>query len=99
MTSSELRSLPLTRAGRELYVDIDHPPTNLLDADLFGQLNVLVGQLEQDTDSRVVVFGSADTDYFLAHNDVKALLSRPPTSSARTGGLKPFHQLLERYRR
>jgi enoyl-CoA hydratase/carnithine racemase len=91
-------SLRLRRADNILYVDIAHPPMNLVDADLFGQLNHLVGELERDSATSVVVFGSADPEYFLAHYDIEDLLGRSAPLPARGGGLKPFHQLLERYR-
>jgi enoyl-CoA hydratase/carnithine racemase len=70
---------------------------NLVDAELLRGLVELAGILEHDRDTTVVVFGSADPDYFLAHYDIHDLLGRaaPPV---RHGGLKPFHQLLERYR-
>ena len=93
----ELPSLRVNDQDGVLYVDFAHPPMNLLDAELARQLTDLVGVLERDGNTRVVVFGSDDPDYFLAHYDVADLLDRaaPP---ARLGGLKPFHQLLERYR-
>ncbi|TCC54412.1 enoyl-CoA hydratase/isomerase family protein [Kribbella pittospori] len=93
----ELPSLRIRDQDGVRYVDFAHPPMNLLDADLVSQLAELVGVLEHDRTTRVVVFGSADPDYFLAHYDIEDLLDRtaPPT---RPGGLKPFHQLLERYR-
>ena len=95
---TELPSLRLRSDDKVLYVDIAHPPMNLLDAALFGQLNHLVGELERDSATSVVVFGSADPDYFLAHYDIEDLLGRAAPLQARAGGLKPFHQLLERYR-
>ncbi|HEY3503420.1 MAG TPA: enoyl-CoA hydratase/isomerase family protein [Actinocatenispora sp.] len=95
---TDLPSLRLRRDGGVLHVEIDHPPMNLVDSGLVGQLAELVTALERDADTRVVVFGSADPDYFLAHYDVEELLGRPAPTPVRVGGLKPFHQLLERYR-
>lgn len=95
---TELPSLRLRRDGGVLNVEIGHPPMNLVDANLAGQLAELATALEHDADTRVVVFGSADPDYFLAHYDVEELLGRPAPTPVRAGGLKPFHQLLERYR-
>lgn len=94
---SDFPSLQIRKTEGVMHVDIAHPPMNLLDADLVAQLAGLVGALEHDRETRVVVFGSADPDYFLAHYDVEELLARP-TAPYRLGGLKPFHQLLERYR-
>ena len=51
-------------------VTFDHPPLNLIDPGTIRELDQLVTTLETDPDVRVVVFDSADPDYFLAHYDV-----------------------------
>jgi enoyl-CoA hydratase/carnithine racemase len=97
MRHEDYKSLKIRAEDGIASVTIDHPPMNLLDPVLFGELERLVRELEDDDDIRVVVFGSADPDYFIAHYDVQVLLSRPP-ATGRAGTLKPFHALLERYR-
>jgi enoyl-CoA hydratase/carnithine racemase len=59
-------------------VVIDHPPTNLVDGPFIGSLVQLVAELEADDDVRVVVFSSADPDFFLMHGDVHGILAIPP---------------------
>jgi enoyl-CoA hydratase/carnithine racemase len=77
---------------------IDHPPINLLDLRLMGELDRLETELRADDAVRVVIFDSANPDFFLAHYDIADLISRcgPPPAPAVT--LKRFHAMLERYR-
>jgi enoyl-CoA hydratase/carnithine racemase len=58
-------------------VVIDHPPTNLVDGAFIGALLGLFDQLESDDAARVVVFRSADPDFFLMHGDVHSILAIP----------------------
>ena len=58
-------------------VVIDHPPTNLVDAAFIGGLIGLLDALEADDSARVVVFSSADPDFFLMHGDVHGILAMP----------------------
>ncbi|TMB50431.1 MAG: enoyl-CoA hydratase/isomerase family protein, partial [Deltaproteobacteria bacterium] len=60
------------------FVTIDHPPINLLDLALMRELDAIGKELEVDDAVRVVVFDSADPDFFIAHADV-ALIERLPT--------------------
>src|SRR5258708_952175 len=74
---------------------IDHPPINLLDLRLMGELDRLETELRADDAVRVVIFDSANPDFFLAHYDIADLISRcgPPPAPAVT--LKRFHAMLE----
>ena len=51
-------------------VTIDNPPLNLMDPEMVDELALLTDELEQDKDIKVVVFDSADPDYFMAHIDL-----------------------------
>ncbi|BBX65972.1 enoyl-CoA hydratase [Mycobacterium saskatchewanense] len=51
-------------------VTIDNPPLNLLDPEMIKALRTLMDAFEADPNLRVVVFDSADEDYFIAHFDV-----------------------------
>ena len=66
-------TLTASRDGSVLYVEIAAPPINLLGAELMRDLVSLVQQSEADDKIRVVVFKSADPDYFIAHVDVKRI--------------------------
>ncbi len=59
-------------------VTIDHPPTNLVDGPLFVALLDTLDRLEADESIRVVVFRSADPDFFLMHGDVYMLRDLAP---------------------
>jgi enoyl-CoA hydratase/carnithine racemase len=59
-------------------VVIDHPPTNLVDGPFIGALMALLEDLEADDAVQVVVFTSADPDFFLMHGDVHGILAIPP---------------------
>lgn len=58
-------------------VTIEHPPTNLVDAAFIGALIELLARVEPDPDVRVLLFRSADPDFFLMHGDVEAILQMP----------------------
>jgi len=59
-------------------VVIDHPPSNLVDGPFIAALMALLDQLDNDDGARVVVFSSADPDFFLMHGDVRGILAIPP---------------------
>ena len=52
-------------------VTFDHPPVNTITATTVAELAELVGLIEQDPDLNVVVFDSANPDFYLAHYDVE----------------------------
>lgn len=51
-------------------VTIDNPPINLFGPEFSVQLMALMDELEADENLKVVVFESANPDYFIAHLDV-----------------------------
>jgi enoyl-CoA hydratase/carnithine racemase len=53
-------------------VTFDNPPVNLINARMVGELQILLTDLENNHEVAVVVFKSADPDYFLAHFDIAA---------------------------
>jgi enoyl-CoA hydratase/carnithine racemase len=58
-------------------VTFDSPLINLFDPDVFAQLRLLVDEWERRADVRVVVFDSADPDYWISHLDVHRLNEVP----------------------
>ena len=56
--------------GAVVFADIAAPPMNLLGPELVRDLVSLIQQTESDLAVRVLVFGSADPDYFISHVDV-----------------------------
>jgi enoyl-CoA hydratase/carnithine racemase len=51
-------------------VTLDNPPINLFDQKMSDELQALVADLENDDAVKVVVFDSADPDYFMSHVDL-----------------------------
>ncbi len=63
-------------------VTIDHPPTNLVDGAFIGGLIGLLDACDEDHSGvRVLVFTSADPDFFLMHGDVESILGAAPAAS------------------
>jgi enoyl-CoA hydratase/carnithine racemase len=53
------------------HVTFDHAPINTLTATTVAELAELLGLIEQDHELKVVVFASANPDFYLAHYDVE----------------------------
>ncbi|OLR93298.1 enoyl-CoA hydratase/isomerase family protein [Actinokineospora bangkokensis] len=61
------------RVGHEagiVRVTLDNPPVNVLDVALMADLRRLLTGLRDDDSARVIVFDSADPDFFIAHVDM-----------------------------
>lgn len=63
-------------------VTFDNPPLNLLNPEAFAALRHLVERLESDDQVRVVLFDSANPDYFIAHLDMHRLPEVPDVPGA-----------------
>jgi enoyl-CoA hydratase/carnithine racemase len=59
------------RSPRYCHVTFDHPPINTITATTVAELSDLAGLIEQDPDLNVVVFDSANRDFYLAHYDLE----------------------------
>lgn len=83
-------------------VTIDHPPLNLLDSALLTELMRFVAAVGADEQVRVIVFQSADPEFFLAHGEMRYITD--PTLLAALGGeaapapLSPLQQFQEQLR-
>jgi len=64
------QTLKVSSEGAVLLVDIAVPPMNLLGPELVRDLVSLIQQAEADNAVKVLVFRSADPDYFISHVDV-----------------------------
>lgn len=58
------------------FVTIDNPPINLLDRKLRSELEAFARRVATDDAVRVIVFDSADPDFFIAHTDAAPFLGR-----------------------
>jgi enoyl-CoA hydratase/carnithine racemase len=65
-----LETLIVHKDGAVLFVDISAPPMNLLGPELVRDLVSLIQKAEAESAIKVLVFKSADPDYFIAHVDL-----------------------------
>jgi enoyl-CoA hydratase/carnithine racemase len=77
---------------------IDHPPLNLLDLALIGELDAVGRAIAADDAVRVLVLRSANPDFFIAHADVTLIQQLPTTPPPAPTELGPFHRMVDRFR-
>lgn len=58
-----------------MQVSINNPPVNVMTAELFLQLDSLTEAVAGDESVRVVVFDSANPEFFIAHYDLEGILA------------------------
>ena len=63
-------TLTVRKEGAVLFAEIAAPPMNLLGPELVRDLVSLIQRAEADDAFQVLVFKSADPDYFISHVDV-----------------------------
>ena len=96
---SDFQLLAVEVTSRVATVTIDNPPINIITLALYAELTQLVEELQRDPELSVVVFKSANPDFFLAHFDVEAILQFPTEGEAeRSSEPNPFHLMCERLR-
>jgi len=66
----KLETLTVRKEGAVLLAEINAPPMNLLGPELVRDLVSLIQQAEAEATVHVLVFTSADPDYFISHVDV-----------------------------
>lgn len=75
-----------------LFVTIDSPPINLMTLEMAMEIGRLAGEAAADERVKVIVFDSANPDFFIAHFDVTVLLAmfpdQPPPKPEELDGLK-----------
>ena len=81
-----------------IFATIDNPPINLLDLELIGDLDRFGQAVEQAEDVRVVVFDSADPEFFIAHADVQLIKALPKDIPPKSDELSLFHAMVDRFR-
>jgi enoyl-CoA hydratase/carnithine racemase len=73
MSYDDLSALTIEVLDGVATVTIDHPPLNLMDAVLLPSLRAFIARVRNDADVRVIVFQSADAEFFIAHGDMAYL--------------------------
>jgi len=66
-------------------VVFDYPPFNVIDGAMFQALQDLLARLDTDPNLRVVVFESANRDFYLSHFDLTGKLGNVMTAVGPTG--------------
>lgn len=98
MNAETTSTLRRTDQDGVTFIEINNPPTNLVDRKLVVDLMALVEALSNDDKTRVVVFRSALADFFVNHFDMAGQVVKPADSTPRTG-LSPLAQLYIRISR
>jgi len=80
------------------FVTIDNPPMNLLNMELLGEFYRFARKVAKDDDVRVIVFDSADPDFFIAHFDVSILAVLPDEAPPKSNELTGMHPVCEAFR-
>lgn len=95
MAFEDYKLLRFAREGRLLTCVIDAPPMNVMTLALYAELARATAEIEADPESLVVVFKSADPDFFIAHFDVSAILGFPVDRPAEREGApdNAFHAM------
>src|SRR3954469_19466760 len=87
------------RSPSSCWVTFDHPPINTITATTVAELAELVGLIEDDPDLNVVVFDSANPDFYLAHYDTEHDLARTAALGVGPTGMHAWLDLLVRLSR
>jgi enoyl-CoA hydratase/carnithine racemase len=80
---SDYETLRIDHVGAVMNVTISNPPINLQNDAMMADLNRLVGRLEADRSTKVVVFRSDTPGYFIAHFDIASGPDRDAAARAR----------------
>jgi len=78
-------TLKVYEEGAVLFAEIAAPPMNLLGPELVRDLVALIQQAEADDSVQVLVFKSADPDYFISHVDVTRIKEYREEAAKLTG--------------
>src|SRR3954447_2554920 len=84
MTGS-FETLTIRSEGGVLFAEIEAPPMNLMGPELVRDLVSLIQQAEADDAVQVLVFTSADPDYFISHVDVTKIAEYRAEAAKLTG--------------
>jgi enoyl-CoA hydratase/carnithine racemase len=80
-----LETLNTRQEGPVLFAEISAPPMNLLGPELVRDLVSLIQRAEADAAVRVLVFTSADPDYFISHVDLTRIAEYRHEAAKLTG--------------
>ncbi|WP_297838280.1 enoyl-CoA hydratase/isomerase family protein [uncultured Roseibium sp.] len=76
MSDIDFSRLRISKADGVATITIDNPPVNVLDVALMSDMRSYLLSVRDDPDTRVLVFQSADPEFFIAHVDM-TLIDEP----------------------
>src|SRR5580692_9400628 len=85
MTESPARVRVTEETSAYWRVVFDYPPFNIMDATIFEGLHGLLARMDSSPDLRVVVFESANPEFYLAHFDLTGKIGNITTAVGRSG--------------
>jgi enoyl-CoA hydratase/carnithine racemase len=80
-----MMTLNVRQEGAVVFAEISAPPMNLLGPELVRDLVSLIQEAEGDTAVQVLVFTSADSDYFISHVDLTRIAEYRKEAARLTG--------------
>src|SRR5262245_974742 len=83
--ATDFETLRVRKEGSVVFAEIKAPPMNLLGPELVRDLVSLIQQSEADQSVQVLVFKSADPDYFISHVDVTKIKEYREEAARLTG--------------
>lgn len=99
MNVDQYSTLEVVVVDRIAQVVFDNPPVNVISAVMMRELHDLMGALDAQGQVRVVVFSSANPEFFLAHVDMHILdeenVLRELTQAASAKGINAFQAIGE----
>jgi enoyl-CoA hydratase/carnithine racemase len=98
MRYGNYESLKVSTDRGVAFVTIDNPPINLFDVVLISDLDRLGSEMAVDDDTKVIVFESADPEFFIAHADVTLIQALPEGESDSPDEPNLFQKMVDRYR-
>lgn len=98
MAYDDYELLKTRRDRGVLFVTIDHPPINLFDRPLMQEVSRIGREAMADDAIKVMVFDSANPEFFIAHADVEDILQMPTEVPPKPTELVGFQRMVERYR-
>jgi enoyl-CoA hydratase/carnithine racemase len=96
----ERKQIAVKRLSPEYWrVNIDNPPLNIMGPQMVAEFAELVDEIERDDALKIVVFGSENREYFMAHYDVLGDIADSLGMPLGPLGMHPFPDALVRLSR
>src|SRR5436853_205377 len=85
MTESAAHVRVIEETSAYWRVAFDYPPFNIVDASIFEALQDLLARMDASPSLRVVVFGSANPEFYLSHFDLTGRIGNVMTAVGPSG--------------